>query len=105
MDSYDTAWQEYRKRRNIGWLIFLGYVPGVMLVVMLTSPLVHSFVPGFVAAGVWMVGAVVWGNYTIRWKCPRCQRPFFATWWHYNSFARKCVHCGLHKWSSDSTHP
>jgi hypothetical protein len=23
------------------------------------------------------------------------------TWWYHNSFARRCIHCGLPKWADE----
>jgi hypothetical protein len=33
-------------------------------------------------------------------RCPRCGKRFFTTLWYRNPFARKCVHCGLGKYST-----
>jgi hypothetical protein len=32
--------------------------------------------------------------------CPRCKKPFAIAWWfNLSVFARKCVHCGLEKFT------
>jgi predicted RNA-binding Zn-ribbon protein involved in translation (DUF1610 family) len=61
--------------------------------------LFSTFTPAFVVAIGWMVFFVVAGNLVVRFPCPRCGKWFFAKWWYRNSFARRCVHCGLPKWA------
>ncbi len=34
-----------------------------------------------------------------RWRCPRCGRPFFYRYGWRDPLARRCLHCGLRKWS------
>jgi len=84
------------------WLIFLTYVPGVFAIGVPLTHLVSSEIPVYVLAGLWMLAFVISGNYAIAWRCPRCSKTFFRTSWYYNSFARRCVHCKLPKWSLDS---
>ena len=99
LTSYRDAWVGYRRRSRIFWLLFLGYVPVVLVVGYVSFWLFGTFTPAFVAAVLYMVAMAVAGNYGGAWRCPRCHRPFFAKWWFYNSFARSCVHCGLPKWA------
>lgn len=94
-----SPWDEYRKRRNLAWFVFLGYVPIVSGVGMLSMWLFSTFTPAFVVAIGWMVFFVIAGNLAVRFPCPRCGKWFFAKWWYHNSFARRCVHCGLPKWA------
>ena len=97
--SFDP-WQEYRRRRNLALLAFLGYVPCMLVIALLAQRLFHSFTPGFVVAFGWMIFTVVAGNRCLRFRCPRCGKWFFSKWWYHNAFARRCVHCGLPKYAS-----
>lgn len=51
----------------------------------------------------WFLGAVVTSFRVSGFHCPRCGRRFFEASWYYNSFARRCVHCGLPKWEDGLT--
>jgi Zn ribbon nucleic-acid-binding protein len=116
MDSeadYSERWRELRRRRLIFWLWFLGYVPAVAAIVVMLFFVIYliglprSWIdPAFyIIAGAWMVAILLASYRAMAFLCPRCHQPFFRTWWYYNSFARKCVHCGLPKWanSKDAT--
>ena len=96
--AYRDAWQQYRRRNQLFWLGFFGYVPVCLLVAHASSRVFHTQTPAAVVAVLWMLAMVVVGNYSIRWRCPRCNQPFFAKSWYHNGFARKCVHCSLPKW-------
>jgi hypothetical protein len=98
-DPYSAGWVEYRRRRNLYWLVWLTYIPGVLIIGLPLSWLFHSNIAAFVVAGLWMVAYVAAANYLGFWKCPRCGKPFSRGWWYYNPFARECVHCGLSKWA------
>jgi hypothetical protein len=55
---------------------------------------------GYAVAICWIAASVVAGVRAAWFPCPRCGKPFFASWWYRNPFARKCVHCGLPKWAN-----
>ena len=104
-DEYTLAWREYRSRARLAWLLFLGYMPGVGLIWSLIGATVGwDSTPGGVARTIvalsWMVALGIAGNRAARFRCPRCGRPFFSATLYHNSFARRCVHCGLPKWAS-----
>src|SRR6266849_5578435 len=104
--DYAPAWRDFRRRRFIFWAVFLGYMPGVLaIVVAVCLPL--SALTGikldyffYAIASCWMVAFLVTGWRVGLIPCPRCHKWFFATWWYRNPFARKCVHCGLPKWAN-----
>lgn len=93
------AWDEYRKRRNLATIAFVGYVPVVYLVADLAFKLFHTSVPGYAFAAAWMLFIIISSNRVVWFPCPRCGKRFFAKWWYHNMFARRCVHCGLRKYS------
>ncbi len=97
--SYKLSWDDYRKRSAIFWTVFLSYVPGVWLIGGALSGLFGSDRSYFITAIAWMVAFALSHFYRMSWGCPRCGRAFFMKWWYGNSFAQKCVHCGLPKWA------
>ena len=104
--DYTAAWRDYRKRRLVFWAVFLGYIPGV-LVLFVGIGLPISALIGikpdyffYPIAGSWMLAFMIAGLRTGLFRCPRCGKWFFATWWYRNPFAGKCVHCGLPKWAN-----
>src|SRR5579862_4664217 len=100
MNGYQKAWQEYRRLRNRCFILFLGYVPVVFPTAVVFFKLFHTFVPGFLVAGGWMVWWLFECNRLTRWPCPRCGEWFAAKWWYNKGFlARRCVHCGLPKYA------
>jgi hypothetical protein len=97
--TYAAQWNEYRRRRRIYWILFLSYVPGVVLV---GFPLAYYFSSewlGMSVAGLWMLAWVVARMRMYNWRCPRCGDWFFHTFWNYKWFRGKCVHCGLPQWA------
>jgi hypothetical protein len=104
--DYTAAWRDYRKRSFIFWTVFLGYIPGV-LVLFVGAGLPIAALTGtkpdyffYPIAGSWMLAFLITSWQVVLFRCPRCRKRFFATWWYRNPFARKCVHCGLPKWAS-----
>jgi hypothetical protein len=99
--EYEAQWTEYRRRRRVFWLIFVTYIPGVFLIGVPLGNIFNSETPAVVTALMWMAAFAIAGWRTTYWRCPRCRKRFFATW-YVNQFARKCVHCGLKKWATES---
>jgi hypothetical protein len=99
MMSDADEWTDYRRRRNIFWLVFVTYVPGVFALGLPLQWLVGSELPIYVVAATWLIAFIVTANRMGAWKCPRCGKAFFRTFWGQNPLARKCVHCRLPKWN------
>ena len=99
MSESADPWQEYRKRRKLALFAFLGYMPVVFVIALVSIRLFHTTIPAFVAALSWMVFYAVASMRCSSFRCPRCQKWFFAKWWYHNGFARRCVHCGLPKYA------
>jgi hypothetical protein len=98
-----SPWCDYQRRARWFWMAFFGYVPGMALIGLLNEALVSvgasiSGFPFYICGLAWMVIVVVLSFRRRAFRCPRCGKHFFASWWFYNDFARKCVHCGLPKW-------
>jgi hypothetical protein len=100
VEDYTENWRKYKRTRNLFWLMFVGYVPVVFAVSLLLFKLLHNTSPGFAFALAWMAGWMVTGIRLNTWRCPRCGKWFAAKWWYNKGFfARKCVHCGLPKYT------
>jgi hypothetical protein len=63
-------WDDYRRRRNLAWFAFLGYVPVCFTVALVSMRLFSTFTPAFVVAIGWMVFFVIAGNVALRFPCP-----------------------------------
>jgi hypothetical protein len=96
-----SAWSDYQRRRRQAWIAFLGYIPGVFVLGVPLGLLFRSGWPFQAVAIGWLALSAVTSYRMGSFPCPRCHKPFFRTWWYHNSFARRCVHCGLPKWSSE----
>jgi hypothetical protein len=48
----------------------------------------------------WMFGFVAASIHHNSFRCPRCHKPFFWTWWRRNPAAERCLHCGLPRGAS-----
>ena len=93
-------WEGYRRRRYVFWLVWVTYVPGVLIIGLPLRWLFGSDVPIYIVAGAWLIAFLMSGNWMTMWKCPRCGRSFFRTPWGGNPLATRCVHCQLPKWAS-----
>lgn len=98
-----NPWDEYRKHRNLLLFAFIGYVPIMLGIALLSVHLFSTFTPLFVAAFAWMAFLIIAWNLFLRFPCPRCGKWFFAKWWYHNPIARRCVHCGFPKYAEPNT--
>ena len=99
------AWDQYRRRRRAFWLALLllplWLVPGGTIEHVLAG---YGFNATngvtFLAVVVPPMACVMVAHLRLMcWPCPRCGRSFHLSWWYGNAFARRCVHCGLPKWT------
>ena len=105
------SWPRYRRYRNAVILMYIGYIP-YMIIVHYLIPSIFSYRwSGFVPFLLW---GAIW-VYNIRrmsgFRCPRCQLSFFTLgpefkilgftygWGWYRPFTKECVHCGHPKWA------
>jgi hypothetical protein len=106
MADHSSAWKKYRRLRRQAVVVLLGgLVLEITLLVgmtLLLGPAGYRAVPITLMSVfiVWLVASIIVGDRYQRWPCPRCGRPFGKTFWWHNPFARKCVHCGLPKWTT-----
>jgi len=97
--NHEDARREYLKRTVVLVGVFLGFVPGVLLVSTFGKFIGFPELGGIagIAGMLAFVGSILWHN---NWRCPRCKKTFFWKWWRGNAFASKCVHCRFSPFSS-----
>lgn len=106
MGDYTEAWNEYRRYRRDLLLVWVGYIPVVGAIAAISGRLFHTFIPAMIAVAAWMLLFIFAGVRYQTFRCPRCGEWFAGDWWYSLSFlARKCVHCGLPKFSEDRNYP
>ena len=92
-----SPWRACQQRERFLLGLFLGYLPGVAAIGFPLTWLFNSDTPAMIVAGVWLLALATSSIALNAFKCPRCGKPFFRTWWYVNHDAQKCVHCGLPK--------
>lgn len=102
MANYDNEWRDFRKRRLV---VIVAYIvlPSMGLVAFLNSkwlleaPYWDLLAPAF----AWLTFYVIAYERFERFLCPRCGNRFDRSWRIGRGiFARKCLHCGLAKFSN-----
>lgn len=98
--NYQEHWRRYKRLRNFFLLIWLAYIPAVAVFTLVFSHRFRNFTPSFVFAILWMLMFLIVGSRVSRWPCPRCGERFSQMGWvNRGFFVRKCLHCGLPKYS------
>jgi hypothetical protein len=90
--AYAAAWARYRRLRLIAVLLFVGWVPGAILLQSVLTPLVGPGRAGLPIVGWWLSIII----YMIRWgrfRCPRCRDTLRDPW--VRKWLTKCHSCGL----------
>ena len=96
--TWKSAWETHRRDRFRSWACTFAWLPFVAIWSWFTERVIESFGAFVVGFVLYTVCLFVVAHRASHFACPRCRKPFYRTWWH-NGFARKCVHCGLPKWS------
>jgi hypothetical protein len=92
----ESSWEDYGRRRRRFLMSSASLVIFFPAVIVLQH-LVPQMLPILTFAILFLCW-IITGSWMMVWRCPRCAKPFFYTWWATNSFARRCMHCGLNKW-------
>jgi hypothetical protein len=100
MIGVEQQWNEYKRRRNLFLFALVGYMPVVATLGSLIVRVFHTETLFLIVAFGWMGFLAISALRLNCWPCPRCGKWFGATWWYKNPFARRCVHCGLPKYSN-----
>jgi len=107
-DDYAAAWRSYRRSSLACWTLFVLFLPALALVNRGVGAYPNGSTIVAVTAFAWMIAFCVAGYRVSNFACPRCGKPFFRKFderpsrrdWAHNPFARRCMHCGLAKWSA-----
>src|SRR5436190_1877421 len=102
---YEKQWREYRAWTRAAWLLWLAFLPVVMLVIIPSIEENGWDVPSRLLGGLWFLAFGVVANRIGNWRCPRCGEAFFSKWLYHNLFARACLHCHLPKWAGSEWRP
>jgi len=100
MSDYVQAWKEYKRRRNqyLG-MLFAFLVIGPILIFFVE--LLRNQVLFFVIATTLIVLVTYTHERFLAFRCPRCGKKYDRRWrFNFSGFAKKCVYCGLPKYSS-----
>ena len=102
--SYAAAWQTYRKRRVAFMAAVFSFAVLLALVGLVPTPALFASY-WWTVAPFFFVWFTIAGFRLTYWHCPRCNKPFFTRLLWGNLFARRCLHCGLAKWSNVESAP
>ena len=101
--TYAEKWHEYRKRRNIVFVIFVAYLPSMFLFSLLFRNLFRFEASTAIAAITLILLFAVAVARANTWPCPRCGKWFHAKRFGSNPLTDRCLHCGLPKWADRDT--
>ena len=100
--DWNSAWEEYRRRRARFFAVWFGGIPCAVLFAYFLVWLTKTAFLGWVGLAIWPVLFVLAAVDLYTFPCPRCGQPFFSTKWiGNNQFRRTCGWCGLPKWTSN----
>jgi len=97
---YRAKWADYRKRQILYWVILLSLIPGINMVGYALLQVFGSTIVYEIVGVVWVAAIILSGTYKTNWKCPRCGKTFFDSWWVTSMRpSTKCFFCQLPKWA------
>jgi len=100
MADYQQAWKEYRRLRNLNFLLQAILAAICWLVYTVSDGPLRLRIPVFVLL-ILIIAALVYESGKVNdWPCPRCGKVFARESYNKGFFARRCAHCGLKKYSS-----
>lgn len=103
-DRYAAAWKRYKVLRLLFFVLGVGWLPFVLGIVMFTdhwslnSATDYPAMVAWFLVLLWVIAACVVGAMRILWPCPRCGKLFRGFFRPF--LPKRCVHCGLPRWSS-----
>ena len=98
--NYDERWRDLRTRIRLFRSVWFSGL--IVLIVIIFSRLSLKLTDRgiFGVAIVWGITSVAAEIYQGTFKCPRCsKRYFWRSWYFLNLNTRKCLNCGLERWS------
>jgi len=97
-NDYKDQWDDYRRRNRIVIALFLGFIPGVLILGFPLTKLLKSEIPFYAVALTWMaMTAGAWIR-LILFRCPRCRERFMMNKYFVVASGRKCPYCGLKRY-------
>jgi hypothetical protein len=102
---YDKQWREYRAWIRAAWLVWLGFLAVGLLVII---PRIEEHGQDVITRALsvlWFLAFGVIASHLGGWRCPRCDRAFFAWGPFHHLFARACIHCHLSKCAGSEWRP
>ena len=95
--GYAQSWGDLRSRALLFWFFVLSYVPGMVLIIVLTNEFPRSLPErlGTYFSVVWLAGFAGASFYLQSFRCPRCGQFFFRRMRLIEPSARECVNCNL----------
>lgn len=107
--SYREQWRRYRLFQILAVLAFVSFIPTSQYALpwLKAKGYISSVNPvaSWPAYVVMMIPGglfVFFFDRVLNWRCPRCQKSFFAKKWYSDVSVRNCVHCGLPKFDRGS---
>ncbi len=97
--DYTATWNTFRRRRRWANGALVGFFAMWMIAFFFNTSILQPFALaiGMILMPVFLVNQMRLNFF----RCPRCGHLFFITFLLANSFARRCVHCGLPKWAKN----
>lgn len=104
---YQKQWEEYKFRLVSFWVIFVSYIPFMLLFGFIANRILPSGLSknGLVYFIAFVGFTIIWSISVVRlnyWKCPRCGKSFHQTFWQHNIFSKSCLHCKLKKYDGSN---
>jgi hypothetical protein len=100
MSDYHSAWEKCRSLTNQFVLAFIVQMLIVAASIYYSAAIRRNFTPTVVLELCWIVIFFVTAIRLQSFRCPRCGEKFFVSRRYHNVFARRCLNCGLPKFSS-----
>jgi hypothetical protein len=105
--EWQRAWKDLR-RRTVLLAASVISLPGSAVLVLVMRSLGWGYMASdrfIVLAGMEMLAMMLASAVFHSFPCPRCHRRFFFKGIFANSFARRCLHCGLRKGADPPSEP
>lgn len=108
-ETVHAAWRTYRRWRRAWWGMLLGFLPSVLVLRGAASAFSLNEAVVFAFGLLWVILTLLCLRPRSEFRCPRCDELFHG--WAmkgayglrfdvFNSWSRKCVHCGLRRYAN-----
>jgi hypothetical protein len=90
----EDAWQDFRRRKRLFWILFLLYLPVTVLISLTLRSLGFPDLPAIAAAIFWLLAWLLAAEWLSRFRCPSCAQSFFGKRGIGHVWSNTCRHCG-----------